>query len=150
MRLIGANIISSQNSDSDSSLHCAVQLMLASLFLFRQMWRSFLHLIRLGVVVRFHHLGQLGFLGYAFNLAFPAAANGVTPFSIEQGFYQRATGWTGFARQPEMARPSFRKWFHCSVSFGSLSTTSFGPSASMSLKAQAAAWRWSGVSSTRA
>src|SRR5262249_54442969 len=39
---------------------------------------------------------------------------------------------------------------HWSVSFSSLSTTSFGASASMSLKAPAAAWRWSGVSSTRA
>src|SRR5262249_52604849 len=130
MRLIGANIISSQNSDSDISLHCAVQFMLASL-------QSFLRLPGLGIVICFHHLFLLGFLRYSFNLAFPAAALGVAPFSVEQGFYWLATGWAAFAHQTEMAG-LFMPWFHCSVSFGSLSTTSFGVSESVSLKAQAA------------
>ena len=103
----------------------------------------------MGIIVRFQHFLLLGFLCYTFDLAFPAAANGVASFRAEQGFYRLATDWTAFACQTEMAGPCMRR-FHWSVPFGSLSTTSFGASASISRKAQAASWRWSGVSSTRA
>src|SRR5262249_42366013 len=82
--------------------------------------RPSLRLIRLGIVVRFHHLFPLGFLCYSFNLAFPAAANGVAPFSAEQGFYRLATNRTAFAHQTEMAGPTIQ-WFHLPVSSRSLS-----------------------------
>src|SRR6516225_8346019 len=99
--------------------------------------RSSIRLTRLRIVVRCHHFCLLVFLCDAFNLAFPAAALGVAPFRAEQGFYRLATDWTAFARQTQMAGP-FMPGFHWSVSFVSLSTTSLGPSASMSRKAQAA------------
>src|SRR5262249_19766706 len=59
-----------------------------------------LRLIRLGIVELCQHLFLLGFLFYPFNLALPAAANGVAPLRAEQGFYRLATGWTAFAHQP--------------------------------------------------